>query len=314
MVRWTPAILQVSLSLMAADAFFFGSVTARAADASAQFEVDDLDPDESEVDTENIFGFTDGTDVNEQGEREVSLTGFGGFVRQKEEEADPSRYRAWEAEAEFEYGITNNLTLGFGAAFSYHSIENVEDMDDVNGGGFNGLSAEMKYRILSRENSPVGLAFSIEPEWTRFEDDSGERADGFELNTNLMLDRELVAEKLYGAINFRYAPEWTDGDDGTEKESALEASGALAWQVTPGFFLGGELRYLAGYEGLTFDEFEGSAFYVGPSVYAQLTRAAFLKVAYSYQVAGSSDESPGDSLDLVGHDRQQFLLKFGVEF
>jgi hypothetical protein len=280
-----------------------------------------------ELDSENIFGFTEGSDVNEQGEREITVDMLGGIGRQREEPGHSSYY-AWEGEAEFEYGATDNLTLGVGASLSYHDIDNVAGLENLSGGGFGGLGASLKYRFLSRENAPVGMAVSIEPEWSRFEDDSGERANGFELNTKLMIDAEIVPDTLFAAFNLGYAPEWTrskaenaDGADddeaeaeegGTERESSLEVSGALAWQASPGVFLGGELRYLAGFEGLAFDSFEGGALYLGPSVYAQLSEASYVKAAYSYQVAGWSPESD-DTQDLVG-DRQQLKVSFGVEF
>lgn len=291
---------------------------ARAADADAPAARADADADADddaggyEIDSENIFGFTDGSDVNDRGEQEISLTAVGAFGRDREEPGS-SHYSAWEAELEYEYGFTRNLTVSVGASFGYHDIENVAELEDISGGGFNGLSAELKYRFLSWEHAPFGLAVSVEPEWSRYEDDSGERADGFELPFKLMIDKELVSETLFGAINILYAPEWTDGEEGTEKESTLEISGALSWQVSPGIFLGGELRYLAGYEGLAFEHFEGGAFYVGPSIYCQISKSAYLKAAYSYQVAGSSPESDGN-LDLISHERQQLKLNLGIEF
>ena len=292
---------------------------ARAADArppaakapAARADEDD-DKAGYEIDSENIFGFTEGSDVNDRGEREISLTALGGFGREREEPGS-SHYSAWEAELEYEYGVTRNLTLSVGASVGYHDIENIAGLEDISSGGFNGLSAELKYRFLSWEHAPFGLSVSVEPEWSRFEDDSGEGADGFELSTKVMIDKELISEKLFGAVNILYAPEWTDGEEGTEKESTLEVSGALSWQVSSGVFLGGELRYLAGYEGLAFDQFEGGAFYAGPSLYVQLSKSAYIKAAYSYQIAGSSPESEG-SLDLVGHERQQLKLNLGIEF
>ncbi|MCK0196155.1 hypothetical protein MWN34_04440 [Ancylobacter sp. 6x-1] len=284
---------------------------AHAADLKAQAApTADTAPAGYEIDSENIFGFTEGSDTNDRGEQEVTITGTGRFKRATGDDDDrSSHYSAWEAEAEYEYGVTRNLTLGVSASFAHHDISNIEDMDDVNGGGFNGLGASLKYRFLSWEHDPVGLAISVEPEWSRYGDDDGERVDGFSLPIKVMLDKELVSETLFGALNLAYEPEWA----GSEKESSLEASAALSWQVTNGIFIGGEARYLAGFNGAALDDFEGGAFYLGPSFYAQLSKAAHIKVAYSYQVAGSSPESEGN-LDLVNHERQQLLLQFGVEF
>lgn len=299
--------------LFAASPLIRGTARADDDDApKAQGASDDDDAGGYEIDSENIFGFTEGSDVNDRGEQEIEANVVGAFGRQRDE-GGPSHYSAWETEIEYQYGLTRNLTVSLGASFAYHDIRNIEELDDLSGSVFNGLSAEFKYRFLSWEHAPFGLAVSVEPEWSRYEDDSGERANGFELPIKLMLDKELISEKLWGALNLTYAPEWTDGEDGTEKESALEVSGALSWQVTQGVFLGGEVRYLAGYEGLGFEHFEGGAFYVGPSIYLQLSKAAYVKAAYSYQVAGSSPESDGD-LDLISHERQQLRLNIGIEF
>lgn len=292
---------------------------ARAEGAGVAFKAAKADADDNdaageayEIDSENIFGFTEGSDVNDRGESEVELNVVGAFGRDRED-LGSSHYSAWETELEYEYGLTRNLTVSVGASFGYHDIQNIAELDNRSSGGFNGLSGEVKYRFLSWEHAPFGLAVSIEPEWSRYEDDSGERADGFELPIKLMLDKELISEKLWGALNLTYAPEWTRADGATEEESALEVSAALSWQASPGVFLGGELRYLAGYEGAAFDTFEGGALYIGPSVYWQLTNAAYVKAAYSYQIAGSSPESDGN-LDLVSHERQQLRLNIGIEF
>jgi len=285
-----------------------GTRTARAADADAAAD----EAGGYEIDSENIFGFTDGSDVNDRGESEISITGVGAFVRQSDEPGS-SRYSAWEAELEYEYGLTRNLTVSVGAAFGYHDIQNIAELENTSGGGFNGLSAEIKYRFMSWEHAPFGLALSVEPEWSRYEDDSGERADGFELPIKLMLDRELIPEKLFGALNVTYAPEWGHGEEGTEKESAIEFSGALSWQATQGVFLGGELRYLAGYSGIGLEHFEGGAFYIGPSIYWQMTKSAYIKAAYSYQLAGSLPEDESN-LDLISHERQMLKLNLGIEF
>lgn len=291
----------------AAQAADFGVPAAKAEPAAVQNE--DKTP---EVDTENIFGFTEGSDVNEQGERQISVDMLGRFGRAHAGPA-AAHYFGGEGGAEFEYGATDWLSLGLGTSFVYHDIRNIEALDDRRGGGFNGLSGQAKFRLIDRAGAPVGMAISIEPEWSRFSDDSGERVDSFALNTRLMIDRELVPDRLFGALNVAYSPEWTHGADGTGRESSLEVSAALAARVAPGVFLGGELRYLSSFEGAAFNRFDGGAFYAGPSFYARLSKAGYVKAAYSYQVAGSSPEGAGN-LDLVGHDRHQVRLSFGAEF
>ncbi|MFT4152105.1 MAG: hypothetical protein QM656_18015 [Paracoccaceae bacterium] len=270
------------------------------------------DDDAAEIDSENIFGFTSGSDVNEAGEQEVEFGLTGAFGRQREAPGS-SRFRAWEAEIEYAYGVTPDMTLGLGASFAHFDIRNIAELEDTRAGGFNGLSAGLKYRFQSWQDAPFGLALSIEPEWSRHEDGSGELADSYELPITLILDRELSPGKLWGALNLTYAPEWTHGDEGTEKEASLELAGALSWQVSDGVFLGGELRYLTSYEGVALKHREGEALYAGPSLYMRLSDQAYVKAAVSWQVSGSSPESEG-SRDLVDHERQMVTIGAGFEF
>ena len=71
--------------------------------------------------------------------------------------------------------------------------------------------------------------------------------------------------------------------------------------------------FLSSYEGIGLNNANGNALYVGPSFFTNIGEQAYFKVAYGYQVAGWSPESD-DDLDLVGHDRQQLEVKFGIEF
>jgi len=264
------------------------------------------------IETEDIFGFTEGTDTGDKGELELSA-GVTGAFRRKKEDPGPSRYSMLMPEAEIEYGVSDNWKLSLGASLLFHDIRNIEELDNRDGGGFNSVSFESKYRFLDRESSLIGLAFSIEPEISRYDEGSGERSTGLELAMKLMADAAIVPDRLFAAVNLTYAPEWAREEGRWVRESSLEASGALTLAVTPQVFLGAELRYLASYEGATLDHFEGGALYVGPTLYFQINDRTYFKAAYSLQVAGNSPDD-GSHLDLVEHDRHQFLAAFGYTF
>ncbi|MGE0212990.1 MAG: transporter [Parvibaculaceae bacterium] len=264
------------------------------------------------VETENIFGFTEGTDTGEKGELELSAGVTGAFKR-KREDPESSRYSVLTPEAEIEYGVTDDWKLSLGTSLLFYDIRNIEELDNRDGGGFNSISFESKYRFLNRETSPIGLAFSIEPEISRYDEGSGERATNIELGMKFMADAAIVPDRLFAAVNLAYAPEWAKEDGAWVRESSLEASGALTLAVTPQLFLGAEVRYLASYEGATLDQFEGDALYVGPTLYFQISDRAYFMAAYSLQVAGDSPDN-GSHLDLVEHERHQFLAAFGYTF
>ncbi|MDQ4060622.1 MAG: hypothetical protein M3145_05870, partial [Pseudomonadota bacterium] len=304
-----------------------------------------------DIETENIFGFTEGSDTVKAGEKELANDLRGRFgkrhaVRIIEQEAehedDPppppiivaprGSYVAFNNVTELEYGITDNLRFALGVASAYYYVRNIFELENRNNGGFDGLSTEFKWRLLERGPSPIGLAIAVEPEWRRFEETSGAPATVVSLGLKLQADAALIPDVLFAALNLIYEPEASkqrgggrfefEDDEGTltfepfrwERESSLEASGALAARVTETIFLGAELRYLTTYEGLFFREFEGRALFVGPTFFAKLSEHAFVKAAWSVQVAGKAAEDPGHDLDLVNYERHQVRVKFGVNF
>ena len=61
----------------------------------------------------------------------------------------------------------------------------------------------------------------------------------------LALDREWIPNFLVAAINLTYQPEWSRlSFGGTEREATIGIAGAMMAQLRPGFYLGGEARYL----------------------------------------------------------------------
>jgi hypothetical protein len=60
------------------------------------------------VDIEHIFGFTEGSDVGKQGERELESQATDGFGR-------PAHFVAFTDETSFRYGVTDNFRASIGA-------------------------------------------------------------------------------------------------------------------------------------------------------------------------------------------------------
>ena len=81
--------------------------------ASAQ----DTEPDSfTELETKYIFGFTIGSDIGPEGERELELTTKVNFQKRT------GSYVALEQEAELEYNPTDSFQIELGAAGVYHAI------------------------------------------------------------------------------------------------------------------------------------------------------------------------------------------------
>jgi hypothetical protein len=88
-------------------------------------------------------------------------------------------------------------------------------------------------------------------------------------------------------------------------------SAVSASRVAPGVLIGAEGRYSSKYEGL--DHFAGQALFVGPTLYARLTKRFLVIAAWSAQVSGHAADSTG-SLDLTRFERYQGKIQFGLGF
>jgi hypothetical protein len=130
----------------------------------------------------------------------------------------------------------------------------------------------------------------------------------------VVVDKELVKDSLFGAVNVLYEPERVRANGITETESTFGVSEALAVQFVTNVFVGGEVRYLRKYEGSLLNEFASDAVFVGPTLFAKISEKAFLSAAWSVQVAGESVNTPGTRLDLDHFTRHQAKLKVGSSF
>lgn len=137
--------------------------------------------------------------------------------------------------------------------------------------------------MINRSTGPFGLTFVVEPHLGFVEEATGEAVRKQAVELKLVADKELISNSLFGAINVLYEPERIRLHGIVETESTLGISGALALQIRPDLFVGGEVRYLRKYEGATLDDFVGDAFFVGPALFAKLGEKAFIAGAWSVQ-------------------------------
>jgi hypothetical protein len=260
-----------------------------------------------EIDTEHIFGFSEGADIGEKGEKEIENT----FTARYKKRAGV--YFAGENELAFLYSPADTWRVSASGFLDNHHVLGVPDLPDRSGPNFSGLSGEIRARLVERKNGPFALSLSLAPSWSRVDDISGAVVNRYGLTTTLLADAELISKKLYGTINIALATssgksEKFDPELGTSAtwspESALEFSGAVAGVVRKGVLLGAELRYLTTFQGAFLNRLEGQALYVGPTLYVQLAEHWATKLTWQAQVAGRASEDPG-RLDLVNFERYQ---------
>jgi hypothetical protein len=262
-----------------------------------------------DIDTEHLFGFVTGTDVGEVGDREIESETNGRFGKRT------GSYAALTETASLELVPFDNFRLTPAATLDYHAVSGVADLSDVTRGAFQGVSLDMRYRVIERQRSGIGVTLLVEPHWSRLDDISGERADRYGADLAVLIDRELVPGRVVAAFNLLYQPDVTRSPaTGTwSRDATLGVSGGVMARVGPGVFAGGEARWLRAYDGLGLDAFAGQSLFVGPNLYIQFSERWRLTGSWSVQVAGHAVATPG-VLDLTNFTRHEGRLSVGYAF
>ena len=108
------------------------SAAARADDASSW----------RDLETKYIFGFTTGSGIGLEGEKEVTIDTIGRFGKRD------GHYAATETKYEFEFTPSQFIQIEFGALGSNHDIRGVTGLDDRNQVAATGAFAELRYLAI----------------------------------------------------------------------------------------------------------------------------------------------------------------------
>jgi hypothetical protein len=261
-----------------------------------------------EIETKYIFGFTEGSGIGIEGEKEFAIDTIGRFGKRE------GRYAATETKFELEYTPNQYIQLEFGPLAAGHYIRDVPDLENRNLFRPSGFFGEIRYLLLDRPGSPVAVTLSFEPVYRAFDETAGEPVTNFEFETKIMADMELVKNRVYGAVNFIYEPEITRIADGSwERESKLGLTAALSFRVLPDLLIGVEADYYRHYEGTFLNQFTGDALFIGPTLYYKFARKMFMTAAWNAQVWGREIET-GQRLNLEEFSRSRAKVKVAVEF
>jgi len=261
-----------------------------------------------EIETKYIFGFTEGSGIGLEGEKEISIDTIGRFGKRD------GRYAATETKFEFEYTPNQYIQVEFGPLAAGHFIRDVTDLDNRNTFRPSGFFGEIRYLLLDRPASPVAVTVSFEPNYRAFDETGGMPVQNYEFETKIMADVELVKNRVYAAVNLIYEPEVTKVADGSwEKESKFGLTSALSFRVLPELLLGAEVDYYRHYGGTFFNTFTGDALFVGPTLYYKFARKMFVAAAWNAQVWGRETET-ANRLNLEEFSRHRAKFKVTMEF
>lgn len=284
-----------------------GSAEAGRADQTAAPAASAPDP-YHELETKYLFGFTEGADIGAEGEQSVEFETTTQFGRRG------GHYATVEQEIEYE-GVPSQY---FGFELSAHtfgySIGGVQGLTDASGLNVSGLSAELRYLVIGRgPGSPFGLTLVAAPEWGRI-DDGGQPVIDLNTTFRAIVDAELVPNRIYGAVNLIYNPDYTRSPgQAWASSSTWGASAAVAGRIAPKVTVGGEAELYSAFGGFGFQSQQGRALYLGPTLQIQFTGKIMLAAGWSTEVSGrATGESYG--LDLTNFPHQRGNLKLEFEF
>jgi hypothetical protein len=254
------------------------------------------------LDTKNLFGFLEGADVGEKGDRSLEFETTGSFGKEQ------GLYRSIEQEFIFEDTPTDSLGLEFGANVLGQDVRHAPDLPDFAGVNFNGLSAEFRYSLIHRTAEvPIQVTLTTEPEWSSIAD-AGQRTVDFGVSFRAIADAISSDRRLYGAVNLVYAPEGSRlPGQPWEHEAILSAGAAVSYRLTPPLMFGAEADYDRAYSGLVPRGFEGQAVYFGPTFHYQINERIDLSAAFLAQ-------TPVGRVDFDEFPRQLAKLRLEVEF
>jgi hypothetical protein len=138
-----------------------------------------------EIETEHLFGFTTGADVNDVGEREVESEVTDRFGKRV------GSYNALSQTYEAKITPVENFRVGVATALSYFGISGVPGLMDQQQTSLQGVSFEARYKLNDNERGPFSMTIIAEPRWDRLDDIGGDAINGYGGALTLAIDKEV---------------------------------------------------------------------------------------------------------------------------
>lgn len=268
--------------------------------------------DVPEVPGDEIFGFSTPTDVGSPGDT--------GFANENDGRAGKrsGAYRAFNLKYELGHTFAPDWWVGISLFASHNRARNVPGLADVDRVAFDGLSFEIEHRVVKRtQSNPFAVSLSVEPRWALVDSISGSSSHAINVAFKLFADAVVIPDTLYWGSNVIWTPQRAEDPIDRRRwlsSSAILISSALAYQVSPKFFVGAEARYLGSFSRIVPTHGVGHAWYVGPTFLWKVTDKVAFNTTFQPQVAGRSIANPALRLDLDNFERMQFRAKLSVAF
>lgn len=252
------------------------------------------------LDTEHIFGFAEGSDIGPRGEWEFESFTGGGFGA-RAGNVDVGN------DTSLRYTLTDELRLSAGGLLDYFGNRNVPGAAGRSEPSFGGVIAEARWNILNWRTAPFGMTLSLDPEWRRAGPAAGKPNDSYSAAAALLVDKELIPEKFFMAINLIYSAFFLPLKGGLEHDDSFTIIASGSYALGPNIFFGAEIRH----ENLAQNgNLNAHALFVGPQLYARLGATLSVTLAFAAQLP----DFAARALDLKNFDRHQIGLRLAYSF
>ncbi|MDB5641968.1 MAG: hypothetical protein JWN07_1285 [Hyphomicrobiales bacterium] len=258
----------------------------------------------------DIFGFTSGTDVGKVGDRGLALESSGAYG------ISAGRYHGLSQKLELSATLVENWSFAASLFGAWTSLRNSPDFNDRSAYGFDGVSFEVRHRVIERSaTNPFAVTLAIEPRWARLDGVSGLRAPAYGAEFKLQIDAP-VADRLYWAANANFATgrsrDPLDLTWSTSSDTSL--STALAYEaIKEKLFVGAEARWQQAWSKGFFGSVNGQAVYLGPTIAWAARENVMINAVFLPQIAGKARGASGP-FDLDNFNRANYRVKIAVGF
>jgi hypothetical protein len=258
--------------------------------------------------SEDVFGFTQGSDIAKAGEVGLSFELGGAFGRRD------VTFRTLDLKSQIGFGLTDWLAVGPAITLGNRRFVDDSVPVSVNRTEVIGASLEIRMRMLDRRTAPVGLTLTVEPGYGRI-DDIGARTHAWVAATKLTFDRGFNNDAFILGGNLIWEPgvEKAQGTASWARSANAGFGVAGAFRLANGVYAGVEARQLWSYDSLGFSKNTGQALFVGPNLIAQINEHITISAAWNAQVSG---QAKGDTrtLDLANFERHVGKVKVAIGF
>lgn len=274
---------------------------------------------------ENLFGYVKGAETLPEGAGEIYV-----FLTSRTDKGLGS-YRALDAKAEVEYGVTNRFSVS--GSLNMQAIDTQGLLingylpkEESYGLRPSGVEAAFKYNFLSPAKDDVGLAtyFSIDYDW--LDAHSGQDKDKLSFELSLLLQKYFQEGQLVWVANtglesthatrgeLDNLPADFEWPTFPEMEIEWKFGTGLTYRFAPNWYIGAELLYETEFE--TEVGQERWSVFAGPSLHYG-GKAWWATFTWLPQVEGGGEQydgQPDTSLHLIEKTEQEVRLKVGFNF